>query len=182
MNNNKTEESISVLIDGIVNNDIISCESALFSEVNKIAYEVETSLSELLYENFENLFEDNNERIEEIELKIEELEEEMESKKSKIELKKLDTDMLNMVENSIENLEIQIEDLRAIIEDLEAGQEEPQEILEVWKISSWLYEELKKQGEPVLDSGFGCYWGRTCSGQSIKMDSCINLIAKSLLD
>lgn len=57
---------------------------------------------------------------------------------------------------------------------------EPQEIYEWWLCSDWLLEKLEARGEPVLHSDLGDWWGRTCSGQAISMDSVIKDIYISL--
>jgi len=44
-----------------------------------------------------------------------------------------------------------------------------QEIYEWWLVSQTLYERLKEFNHPVLAAPFGYYWGRTCSGQAIKL-------------
>ena len=51
------------------------------------------------------------------------------------------------------------------------------EVFEWWLVSPYLADELKEQGEIVIDA-LGCYWwGRTTSGQAIYMDSAIQKIA-----
>jgi hypothetical protein len=64
----------------------------------------------------------------------------------------------------------------------ENGHEEPeaQEIYEWWAVSEWFAEKLQEQGEPVLRNDYGVWWGRTCTGQSIKLDHVINRIRQSL--
>jgi len=57
---------------------------------------------------------------------------------------------------------------------------EPQEIYEWWLVNNWLADKLKEQGEPVLFADSHCYWGRTCTGQAIILDSTIQEIAKAL--
>lgn len=61
---------------------------------------------------------------------------------------------------------------------------EAQEIFEWWIVSSYLYSKLKEHNEPVIEWGNNCYWGRTCSGQSILLDSVISSIclAMEILD
>lgn len=74
-----------------------------------------------------------------------------------------------------------IENLYQINEDLEGGfEEEPQEIFEWWLVSDWLLGKLREVGEPVINSDFGCLWGRTCTGQAIIMDGTIQSIVKKL--
>lgn len=152
---NTLEKKIDNEVNAIVKEHILSCENCLFSEVNRIVYEVDTSLSQLLYENFENLYIDNTLKIEELEDRIADIEDESDSE--------------------------EVEELEEQIEELKKEEEEVQEILEFWKISEWLYYKLREQGEPVLDSDFGYYWGRTCSGQSITMDYCIRKIVEELV-
>lgn len=54
--------------------------------------------------------------------------------------------------------------------------EEYQEIYEYWIVSEWLSAKLKKEGEPVVKSNFGTWWGRTCTGQAIMLDYVIEKI------
>lgn len=58
--------------------------------------------------------------------------------------------------------------------------EEYQEIYEYWVVSEWLAEKLEANGEPVVKSDFGTWWGRTCTGQSIILDSVIEKIYTDL--
>jgi hypothetical protein len=46
----------------------------------------------------------------------------------------------------------------------------PQEIFEWWLVSPWLGKKLLIEGEPILDNGYGIWWGRTTTGQAISMD------------
>lgn len=57
---------------------------------------------------------------------------------------------------------------------------EPQDILEWWIVTEYLYKQLLDKGEPVLEWGNNYYWGRTCSGQSIMLDSVISYICKDM--
>ncbi len=52
----------------------------------------------------------------------------------------------------------------------------PQVVLEWWLVSKWLGRKLLVDGEPVLDNGYGVWWGRTTSGQAIAMDEPIEKI------
>ena len=56
--------------------------------------------------------------------------------------------------------------------------QEPQEIFEWWLVSDWLLERLEEQGEPILKTDFGNWWGRTCTGQAIALDHNIQEIAQ----
>lgn len=53
------------------------------------------------------------------------------------------------------------------------------EILEWWLVDRWIGDKLHSHQEAIILSNFGCWWGRTCSGQDICMDSVINDIAQS---
>lgn len=46
----------------------------------------------------------------------------------------------------------------------------PVEIFEWWLVTDFLAFQLRGIGEPVLDNEYGCWWGRTCTGQSILLD------------
>lgn len=52
----------------------------------------------------------------------------------------------------------------------------PQLVLEWWLVSNWLGRKLLLDGEPVIDNGYGVWWGRTTTGQKIAMDSSIEKI------
>ena len=57
----------------------------------------------------------------------------------------------------------------------------PQEIYQWFLVSGWIADKLVDQGEPVLKTQEGSYWGRTCCGQETYLDSCIQKIAKEIL-
>ena len=65
-------------------------------------------------------------------------------------------------------------------ECFEANQE-PQEIFEWWLVSPWLGKKLLIEGQPVLDNGYGIWWGRTTTGQAITMDYIIQQIYDDLM-
>ena len=52
----------------------------------------------------------------------------------------------------------------------------PQEVLEWWLVSKWLGRKLLIDGEPIIENGYGTWWGRTTSGQAIAMDGPIEKI------
>ncbi|REK39222.1 MAG: hypothetical protein DWQ46_18220 [Planctomycetota bacterium] len=58
---------------------------------------------------------------------------------------------------------------------------EPQEVFEWWPVSQFLCEELRAIGQPVIDNGYGLWWGRTCTGQTILMDGTLQAIARKML-
>lgn len=51
-----------------------------------------------------------------------------------------------------------------------------------WAVSCFLAEDLKNQGEVVLDVGGHRLWGRVGGGQAVYMDSPFLNIAKKLLE
>lgn len=61
--------------------------------------------------------------------------------------------------------------------DGESFEAEEQEILEWWAVSPWLYEQLKEEGEPVIDT-FPHLWGRCTSGEAISVDGVITRIQR----
>ncbi len=58
--------------------------------------------------------------------------------------------------------------------------EDPQEVYEWWLVSEYLEKKLEEQGEPILKTEYGSWWGRTCSGQVIMLDTVIEDIYQSL--
>ena len=70
----------------------------------------------------------------------------------------------------------------ALLEDidaLEGAEDYQQEIFEYWIVSSWFAKKLDAEGEPVY-YGFNNIWGRTCTGQAIKLDYVIGKIAADM--
>ena len=57
---------------------------------------------------------------------------------------------------------------------------ETQEILEYWAVTEFMYKALKERGDPVAEINNTYIWGRTCSGQSILLDSVISDICESM--
>ncbi|MFA5240430.1 MAG: zinc ribbon domain-containing protein [Phycisphaerae bacterium] len=55
---------------------------------------------------------------------------------------------------------------------------EPQEVFEWWIITEWLAKKLLAHNEPIIEWGNNWYWGRTCSGQAILLDSVISQICE----
>lgn len=54
------------------------------------------------------------------------------------------------------------------------------EIFEWWIVSSFLEKDLREQGEPLLVTDYGTWWGRTCTGQAILLDGVIERIYYNL--
>ncbi len=73
-----------------------------------------------------------------------------------------------------ETAEADLDDLQQRVRD----NAEPAEIYEWWLVTDWMAEALIAIGEPVLDNGYGYWWGRTCTGQRILMDGTLQEIAR----
>ncbi len=65
--------------------------------------------------------------------------------------------------------------LRDLVRD--NGGDEPAEVYEWWRVSSWLCDQLKAIGEVTIDNGYGHWWGRTCTGQQWIMDGTLQQVA-----
>ena len=66
------------------------------------------------------------------------------------------------------------------IQNLYDEEDQLKEVLEWWLVSDWLGRHLINEGEVVIQSDVGHYWGRTCSGQSIILDGTIQDIIITL--
>ena len=54
----------------------------------------------------------------------------------------------------------------------------PAEVLEWWRVTKQLADELLHIGEPVLRNEYGAWWGRTCSRQAIMADGTLQDVAR----
>ena len=63
------------------------------------------------------------------------------------------------------------------IQEIRDNAEDTQEIFEHWVCSEWFIQQLKKIGEPILETDFETWWGRTCTGQAICLDYNIQKLA-----
>jgi hypothetical protein len=59
----------------------------------------------------------------------------------------------------------------------EYAQENPAEVYEWWRVSSWLCAALDSIGEVTIDNGYGYWWGRCCTGQGFIMDGTLQKVA-----
>lgn len=57
--------------------------------------------------------------------------------------------------------------------DTVRDQSEAAEVYEWWEVGDWLAERLEREGEVVLRNGYGDWWGRCCTGQSVTLDRVI---------
>lgn len=62
------------------------------------------------------------------------------------------------------------------------AQDNPAEVYEWWRVSSWLCDKLHEIGEVTIDNGYGHWWGRTCTGQAYIMDGTLQKIAAKFED
>lgn len=74
-----------------------------------------------------------------------------------------------------------LERLQTLVEETQQDESEP-EIYEWWRVSEMLARNLKDIGESILDNGYGTWWGRTCTGQSMLMDGTIQRAAAQIED
>ena len=58
----------------------------------------------------------------------------------------------------------------------------PQDIYEWWLVSPWFGKKLLMEGEPIIDNGFGVWWGRCTTGQAISMDHVVGQIYDSVMN
>jgi hypothetical protein len=57
------------------------------------------------------------------------------------------------------------------------AQDNPAEVYEWWRVSSWLCDQLHAIGEVTIANGYGYWWGRTCTGQGFIMDGTLQQVA-----
>ncbi len=62
------------------------------------------------------------------------------------------------------------------IEEARDNRDDEKDIFEWWLVSDYLLRRLEKKDEPILKTVYGSWWGRTCTGQAIKMDYVIEQI------
>ena len=67
--------------------------------------------------------------------------------------------------------------LRGACRDCDEGAD----VFEWYRVSRWMVGRLRDAGEVVIDNGYGEWWGRTCTGQSIDLDSTFYDIASEFL-
>jgi len=63
------------------------------------------------------------------------------------------------------------------VEEIRNNGSDINEVYEHWLVSDWLLEKLKEQEEPILETDYETWWGRTCSGQAILLDHNIQELA-----
>jgi len=58
----------------------------------------------------------------------------------------------------------------------EGKYDNPQDVFEWWVVSDWLLDKLEANGQPVMRTDWGNWWGRTTTGQAILLDWVIEKI------
>ena len=66
-----------------------------------------------------------------------------------------------------------LDDLCSAIRDDAA----PAEVYEWWRVSTWFCRQLDEIGEVTISNGYGCWWGRCCTGQGYIMDGTLQCVA-----
>ncbi len=67
--------------------------------------------------------------------------------------------------------------LDALCEAVRDADPEPAEVMEWWRITSWLCDQLHAIGEVTIDNGYGQWWGRQATGQQYIMDGVLQQVA-----
>ena len=62
------------------------------------------------------------------------------------------------------------------IQKAKDNNEDEKEIFEWWLVDDWMLDKLEEAGEPVLRTDYENWWGRTCSGQAVYLDSIMQKI------
>jgi len=63
------------------------------------------------------------------------------------------------------------------VQELRDNGSDINEVYEHWLVSDWLLDKLREQEEPILETDYAVWWGRTCSGQAICLDHNIQELA-----
>lgn len=74
------------------------------------------------------------------------------------------------------NPALTVDDIENDISLLENADSNPPEVFEWWLCSNWMIDRLKQEGEAILETDFGSWWGRQTTGQAILLDGCISRI------
>ena len=68
---------------------------------------------------------------------------------------------------------------RNLFEEIEGDEEsQPKEVYEWWLVTEWLAKKPDAIEQVVLETDWGFYWGRTCTGQAIELDNVIQEVAR----
>lgn len=156
-----------------VSREVLTCFSEAMSELEeKEVIQFEDWENYFVYPEFHSEFVHfNGGSYDDLQEAIEELQEKIEARE----------DYLSENGNDEEYPEDEIlENMQFDLGELENLEDEPQDIFEYWLVSNWLFEKLRDKGEPVLEWAGLYIWGRTCTGQAIRLDSVISEICSDL--
>ncbi len=99
--------------------------------------------------------------------------------KGKFVEREIKSNFSSMLEDCFKTSVYNYEDIENLF--FKDNEEDAQEIFEWWNVSEFLYNKLKEKGEPVFTpNNFNYFWGRTCSGQAILLDSVISEICNEM--
>lgn len=155
-------------IDDLVRQEVIH-------NANQFMWMVQEDVDSEWFESFDNVYDDTIETIEE--WFMYECEDEL-----------IEDHIYNFISKKIDDnytIGMALDDLSSIdkesLAELCGFEPKLHEILEWWIVSEWLANKLIDHGEPVAKDYYGFHiWGRTCSGQSITIDSVILNIHQSV--
>lgn len=192
-------EKIKATIARIVANEIIYCVTSLVEDL--------LSNDLVVWDDVENIYINHTDKIGELSDLLDDLNDEVDNNQDALKELKTDSndtkreideadnsytaddmDVLYSTFNNIQNrivanvlelghLQEQIQDVSSEISVLTEEQETPQEALEWWIVTDWMYEKLKEMNEIVLACDYFKVWGRGTSGQSIEIDTVIEELA-----
>ena len=142
------------------NRDILGCDSSLVDDLIKSANGGERYVKDLAdgfsYEEIRNLYKDPSDW-------------------GAIECLDYIRDQGIKYDEPAETAEVDLDEVRELCRD--HAQENPAEVYEWWRVSSWLCDQLHAIGEVTIDNGYGHWWGRTCTGQQWIMDGTLQQVA-----
>ena len=154
---NVMERELLKDVDGLAN-DFIEYVLATCCEHDNIA--------PFTWDDVENMFVDNSDEIEAIETKFELIADFLEID----EQKWIDSELSEKEERRYENALNKQTKLNQEREELEGEQETPQEVMQWFKVSPYLFRQLQANNDVVLETPDGYYYGRCGFGQALYMD------------
>lgn len=161
-------------IDRIIQNEVLACATDVVEFILRASQESRELYDDapFTYDDVEYGHIDNSDCIEELEEKLDEINaiepEEPEEKEGESEAE-FDARYAAW-EIAWNDWDDKREEIENEIDKLHDEEEETREIFEWWEVTNWLADDLQELGETVI-KGWHNYWGRTCTGQAISMDS-----------
>ena len=86
----------------------------------------------------------------------------------------------SLIEKLLAENIVEFEDIENNFDEDEDGDTTHKEAFEWWQVTTWFYDKLKAHDEMVINTDYGYFWGRTCTGQSISLDNIILEIYNSI--